>query len=451
MARLRERRMENEVSWRDLQPRIPVEIGPFVVEPIQVTHSIPQAVALAIRTPAGIVLHSGDYKIDQTPPDDRAFDWMRFSQYGEEGVLLLLADSTNADGDGWTGSERSVREELHELIRNATGRVFVSTFSSHAHRLRQVIEIARQHDRKIGVVGRSLTSNLRVFKEHGEIEIDPKQELPVKELAKLPERNQLYLTTGCQGEALAALSRIALGEDKNLTANRGDRVIISARIIPGNERRISTLVSHFYKLGVEVYTETRNPGIHVSGHAHREEMRVLLNLVRPRYLIPIHGEYRLLVEHCDLGRQVGIPTSSCIVVEDGQVVEVVDGKIRLGGSVSTGRVLIDEGSLDQVEEIVIRDRQHLSEDGIVIPITAINVQSGDMEAEIITRGLVWVDEEEELMQRARELLLGVVEEMSEEERGDLAVVKAQMRRALRRFFRKEMGKGPMIIPVVLEV
>jgi ribonuclease J len=314
-----------------------------------------------------------------------------------------------------------------------------------------VIDIARQNDRKIGVVGRSLTSNLRVFKEYGEIEIEPKLELPVKELAKLPERNQLYLTTGCQGEALAALSRIALGEDKKVEATSGDRVIISARVIPGNERRISTLVSHFYKLGVEVYTEQRNPGIHVSGHAHREEMRVLLNLVRPRYLIPIHGEYRLLVEHCDLARQVGIPPSSCLVVEDGQVVEVADGEIRLGGTVGTGRVLIDEGSLDQVEEIVIRDRQHLSEDGIVIPITAINVQSGEMEAEIITRGLVWVDEEEELMQRARDLLLGVVREMSEEERGDLAVVKAQMRRALRRFFRREMGKGPMIIPVVLEV
>jgi len=449
--RLKEHGVRDSVDFREIRPREKISLGPFEVEPIHVTHSISRAVALAIRTPAGTVVHTGDYKIDQTPPDGRPFDWLRFGEIGEEGVLALFADSTNADCPGWTSSELAVKRCLEDLIRTAPGRVFVSCFSSAVHRIGLVADIAKRNNRKVAFVGRSMTTNTRTMREQGELEIDPRHESRPRDLMKLPLRNQLYLSTGSQGEPMAALSRVALDEDRQVRAEEGDLVILSTKMIPGNERRISSLISHFYKLGVRVITEKTEPGIHVSGHPCQEEMKALLSLLRPRYLVPIHGEFRLLCEHAEIGRQVGVPDSNILVIENGQVVEFRDGRAEVAGEVQAGRVLIDSGSLDQVEEIVIRDRQHISEDGIVIPITALNAHSGHVEVEIITRGLLWVDEGEDLISRARELALEMVRGMSEEERGDAAVVKTQVRRALRQFFRKETGKGPMIIPVVMEV
>jgi ribonuclease J len=442
-SRLREHGLLDTVEFQEVEPRQKIQLGPFEIEPIQVTHSISRAVAYAIRTPAGTVLHTGDYKIDQTPPDGRPFDWLRFGELGEEGVLALFGDSTNADAPGWTPSE--------QIIRNAPGRIFISCFSSAVHRIGLVLDIAKRYNRKVAFVGRSMNTNTRVMREMGEIEIDPRHELPAKELMQQPLRNQLYLTTGSQGEPMAALSRIALGEDRQVSAEEGDLVVMSTKMIPGNERRISTLISHFYKLGVRVITEKTMSDIHVSGHPCQEEMKALLTLVRPRYLVPIHGEFRLLSEHAEIARQVGLPDSRIMIVEDGEVVAFRDGEARVAGEVQAGRVLIDSGSLDQVEEIVIRDRQHISEDGIVIPVTALNAHDGHAEVEIITRGLLWVDEGEELLAKARDLVLNVLAEMSDEEQGDAAVVKTQVRRALRKFFRKETGKGPMIIPVVMEV
>jgi ribonuclease J len=296
-----------------------------------------------------------------------------------------------------------------------------------------------------------MNNNTRAMKAQGELEIEPRHEMQARELMKLPERNQLYVTTGSQGEPMAALSRIALGEDRHVRAEDGDLVILSTKMIPGNERRISALISHFYKLGVRVITEKSAPEIHVSGHPCQEEMKALLSLVRPRHLIPIHGEFRLLSEHAEIGRQVGIRRSRIQVLENGQVAEFRDGRMSLAGEVQSGRVLIDSGSLDQVEEIVIRDRQHISEDGIVVPVAALNAHDGHAEVEIITRGLLWVDEGEDLLNRAGDLVRDSLAEMSEEERSDAAVVKTKVRRVLRQFFRRETGKGPMIIPVVMEV
>lgn len=449
--RLMEHGVHDKIHFQEVRPRERIALGPFEVEPIQVTHSISRAVALAIRTPAGVVVHTGDYKIDQTPPDGRPFDWLRFGELGEEGVLALFADSTNADSPGWTPSEISVRPAIEEIVRTAPGRIFVSCFSSAVHRIGLVVDLAKRYNRKVAFVGRSMTTNVRTMKEQGELRIDPRHEMTPRELMQLPVRNQLYITTGSQGEPMAALSRIALGEDRQVKAEAGDLVALSAKMIPGNERRVSALISHFYKVGVRVITEKTTPGVHVSGHPCQEEMKALLTLLRPKVLVPIHGEFRLLSEHADIARQVGIPDPSILLVEDGQVAEFREGTGRLAGEVPAGRVLIDSGSLDQVEEIVIRDRQHISEDGIVVPVTVLNAQEGHVDVEIITRGLLWVDEGEGLLQDTRELVLRTVREMSEEERSDAAVVKTVVRRALRQFFRKETGKGPMIIPVVMEV
>lgn len=450
--RLKEHGLLDRIEFREIQPREPVEVGPFLVEPIQVTHSISRAVALSIRSPVGTVIHTGDYKIDHTPPDGRPFDWLRFGELGEEGVLALFGDSTNADTPGWTPSEISVRPRLEELIRTAPGRIFLSCFSSAVHRMRIVLDLAKRYNRKFAFVGRSMTTNTRTMREQGELAWDSKHEMNPGELMRQPLRNQLYLVTGSQGEPMAALSRIALGEDRQVEAEEGDLVILSTKMIPGNERRISQLISHFYKLGVRVLTEKTVPDIHVSGHPCQEELKALLTVVDPHHFVPIHGEFRVLSEHADLARIVGVAEDRIHLLENGQVLELSpDASARIVGEVPSGRVLIDSGSLDQVEEIVIRDRQHISEDGIVIPVTALNAHDGHVEAEIITRGLLWVDEGEALLAEARDIVLETVGGMSEEERGDAAVVKTQVRRALRKFFRRETGKGPMIIPVVMEV
>ncbi len=435
----------DDVELRAMMPRDTVEAGPFRVEAIRVTHSIVDALAFAIRTPTGTVIHTGDFKIDHTPIDGRSTDLATLGRYGEEGVLLLLSDSTNALIEGHCPSERTIGGALETAFRNAPGRIIITTFASHIHRIQQVIDIARKHGRKVFMVGRSLVDNVETAERLGYLRI-PRD---VRANEGDPDPRMLILTTGTQGEATSALSRMAVGEHNQIEVGRGDTVIISARTIPGNERAVSHMVDNLYRLGAEVLTwDTAD--VHVSGHGCEEELKLMLNLTRPKFFIPIHGTLRHLVHHARLAERVGVPHG--VVITNGQVAEIDGENVRvLEERVPNGKVFID-AEAEEVPEIVVRDRQHLAEDGFVIVVAAFD-SNGKLvrDPEIITRGLVHVDSNQEMLEELRRMLVGMFAETPPEELRDPELLQESMRAMLKRYFRKTMGRRPMILPVVWEM
>ncbi len=449
--KLDEHHPEVPPELREVEARQTIDVGPFKVEFLQVTHSIPDSMALAIHSPAGLIIHTADFKLDQTPVDERRFDYQRFSQHGDAGVALLLSDSTNAERPGYTPSESSVRPGLEAVLRGAGGRVVVTTFGSHIHRVQQVLNLARDNGRRVCLLGKSLIDNVRAADELGYITIPAGLLVEPREAGRVPRDELVLLTTGTQGEPTSALSRLALDDHRDVKLAPGDTVVLSSRLIPGNEKAISRMVNHLYRRGANVVTAEDAP-VHVSGHASAEELKIMINLVRPERFVPVHGEIRQLKRHARLAEDTGIALSDILVAETGDILELGPSGLRIQGEVQTGMVFID-GTLEEVEEVVLRDRQHIAEDGIVLPIIAISKKSGAVEGtpEIVSRGFVHIDESEELLREAARVVLATVEGCSPEERGDAAVLKAKVHADLKRFLRKTTQRRPMIIPVVIEI
>jgi ribonuclease J len=428
-----------------------IRVGPFAIEPFAVTHSIPDSVGLVIRTPVGTLVHTGDFKLDQTPLDGRLPDLGRLAELGAEGVLLLMSDSTNVEHAGVTPSERSVGVHLEQIFREATGRVVVTTFSSHIHRMQQVIDLAARFGRKVGLVGRSLTSHVATARDLGLLRVADGTLVELAVLRDLLPNQVTLITAGSQAEAASALVRIAMNAHKQVVLSPGDVVVLSSRIIPGNERAISSLVNHLYRRGATVHYGRSAP-IHVSGHASQEELKLVLNLVRPRHFVPVHGEYRHLVRHLQLAREVGVPADGCHLLEDGDVLEIRAEGAERAERVPAGRVFVDGKGIGEVGDVVLRDRRHLSEDGLVLAVLAIAQQSGDIVAgpDLVSRGVVGDDVSSEVFEGARTMVLDALGAINPESRTDPAEVKEEVRKALRRYF-KRLDRWPVILPFVLEM
>ena len=453
--RLEEHDLLKDAELHEVKPQQKVAIGPFTIEFINVTHSIVSAVALAITTPLGVVIHTGDFKVDPTPTDNALFDLHTLAEYGKRGVLLLMSDSTNVDRPGYTESERAVAPRLEDLFVRSERRLIISCFSSSIPRLQQILELAAENGRKVAFLGRSMMNTTEIAHDLGLLEIPDNILLRPQDIMSVAPSKTCVVVSGTQGEPMSALSRIAVDNHKNISIERGDTVVLSARIIPGNEKPIFRMMNHLAKRGADIVYGTMNPPVHVSGHASVEELKLVLNLVRPRYFVPIHGEYRQLAKHAALAqhlRHQGLEDT--FILETGETLEIDHHGGRKGGRITVGRVCIDSGSLDDiVEDIVIRDRRHLSEDGFVLPIIAINKHTGKSETlpEIVSRGFVSLEEGADLMQQARQVVAKTLETSSHEERTDWGVMQEKIRADLKRFLSKQTSRRPLIMPVILEV
>jgi len=453
--KLEEHALLDGATLNEVAPGEITKIGPFQIEYLHVTHSTIDCVALAIRTPVGVIIHTGDYKMDPTPVDGKPFDLHAFARYGQEGVLALFADSTNVERPGFTPSERAVVVRMEELFRAAPEKVVVSCFSSSVHRIQQVIDVARGVGRKVGFVGRSMVDNIEIAHGLGKLRIPDGSMVRPQELRSYDPKKLVVLASGTQAEPMSALSRISVDNHRLISIAENDTVILSARIIPGNEKSIFRMIDHLFRRRVLVYYEGgRNAPIHVSGHASQEEMKILLQLVRPKYFIPMHGEYRQLFQQAALAEQVGAVSGQIFLLETGRPVEfTADGHAYQREPVPAGRVMVDSGSLEEIEDVVVRDRKHLSEDGVVVPIVAIDKHTGKIEVppEIVTRGFLPNDDGQQILAKAREVVLKTVEESSAEEKMDWSVIKEKIRVDLKRYLNKQTSKRPLILPVILEV
>jgi ribonuclease J len=453
--RLEEHELLKEAELHEVKPLEQIRIGPFSIQFINVTHSIVSAMALAITTPLGVVIHTGDFKVDPTPTDNELFDLHTLAEYGKRGVLLLLSDSTNVDRPGYTESERAVRPRLEDLFVRTERRLVISCFSSSIHRLQQILDLAGEYGRKVAFLGRSMMNTTEIAHDLGLLEIPDNILLRQQDIMSAAPSKTCVVVSGTQGEPMSALSRIAVDNHRNLSIDPGDTVVLSARIIPGNEKPIFRMMNHLAKRGAEIVYGSMSPPVHVSGHASAEELKLVLNLVRPRYFVPIHGEYRQMAKHAALAqhlRHQGL--EDAFILETGETLEIDHHGARRGGRVTVGRVCIDSGSLDDiVEDIVIRDRRHLSEDGFVLPIITINKHTGKSETlpEIVSRGFVSFEEGSELMQGARQVVARTLEGSSDEERTDWGVMQEKIRADLKRFLIKQTSRRPLIMPVILEV
>jgi ribonuclease J len=453
-GKLREHGLADSTDRRALRPRDVVTIGPFTIEFIRVTHSMPDCVALAIRTPAGLIVHTGDFKIDQTPIDGEHFDVHRFAQLGSEGVLALFADSTNIDRRGFTGSETEVTEAFEEIFTSASGRLIVAAFASSIYRMQILVDLAAQFERKVAFVGRGMIENSQIAQRLGYLRIPAGVQIRDAEVGSYPAQDVLCLSTGSQGEPMSALSRIAIDDHRHVKVGPDDTVVLSARPIPGNEKSIGRVINHLARRGADVIYEGIKH-VHVSGHGSEEELKLMLSLIRPRYFIPVHGEYRQLSQHARIagrvfaGRQ---PRPEILLAEDGDIIHFDEAGARLAGKAPVGRILIDGTLTGEVGDEVLRDRRHLAEDGLVVPVVAINKQTGVLEGvpDIITRGFVMENSAELLADGAR-VLADVMEQASVEERTDQGLIKEKLRTELRRYFRKRSGRRPFVLPVVMEI
>jgi ribonuclease J len=451
--KLDEHGLLDNADLREIRPGERFKIGPFTIHPIQVTHSLVDCVALAIHTPRGVMIHTGDFKVDPTPTDNRLFDLHAFAEYGKEGVLALFQDSTNVERRGYTPSERAVRRKFDEVFARTERRLFISCFSSSIHRIKLAVELAWEHKRKVAFVGRSMNSSSEIAEDLGYIEIPEGLLIHPGEIKNFAPEKVCVMISGTQGEPMSALSRAAVDNHKHAKIEKGDTVVLSSRIIPGNEKAIYRMVDHLFRREAHViYDDGSSPPVHVSGHASQEELKLIINLVKPKYFIPIHGEYRQLKLHAELAQSMRGSVGSVMLIESGDILEFDELGARKAGKVNVGRICIDSGSrTDVVEDLVIKDRRHLSEDGFVLPIIAINKLTGKVEVtpEIVTRG--FSGGENGFWEEARAVVSQTLEQSSEEERADYGVVKEKIRADLKRFISKQTQKRPLIMPVILEI
>lgn len=450
--KLREHHLENTTELREITPGVRWELGPFKLEGIRVTHSLLHCLALAIETPVGIVIHTGDFKIDQTPMEGEMFDFQKFAAYGEKGVLLLLSDSTNVEREGHTPSEREVGKNMKELFQGCRGRIFVATFSSNIQRIQQVADLAESFGRKLILSGRSMLKNAQIASDLGCLRLPDAVMTDGERWQDLPRDRLVFLTTGSQGEPLSVLQRIALNDHREIKMERGDTVVLSAKFIPGNEKVIANMINRLFRRGAEVHYEKVSE-IHVSGHASQEELKTMINLTRPRYFVPIHGEYRHLVKHTRLAQRVGVSEENCFLLENGDVLELSSHSAARVNSVSTGKVFVDGKGVGDVEDLVIRDRRHLSEDGMVLAIMAIHQQTGELAAgpDIISRGFMRAEDGQEVLEQAKALVLKTLRGANREVRTDPSELQEKVRKSLQRYFFKTLERRPMIVPLIMEM
>ncbi len=453
--RLEEHEMLKEAKLNRVKAGETLVLGPFSIEFIHVTHSTVSCVALAITTPLGVIMHTGDFKVDPSPTDNELFDLHKFAEYGKRGVLLLMSDSTNVDRSGYTESERAVAPRLADLFMRAPRRIVISCFSSSIHRLQQILDAADEYGRKVAFIGRSMNTATEIAHNLGFLTIPNGILLRPQDLMQTAPSKVCAIVSGTQGEPMSALSRVAVDNHKHLSIETGDIVALSARIIPGNEKAIYRMMNHIARRGADLVYGTMNPPIHVSGHGSAEELRLILNLVRPKYFVPVHGEYRQMTKHAQLAQHLThYNLEATFVLESGETLEIDNKGARKGEPVTVGRICIDSGTLDEVvEDMVIRDRRHLSEDGFVLPIIAINKHTGVCEGlpEIVSRGFMSLDDRSDVMEEARKIVMKTLNSSSAEERTDLGVMQEKIRADLKRYLTKETSRRPLIMPVILEV
>jgi ribonuclease J len=451
--KLEEHGLLDNADLREIRAGERFKAGPFTIHPIHVTHSLVDCVSLAIHTPLGVLIHTGDFKVDPTPTDNKMFDLHAFAEYGKEGVLALFQDSTNVERKGYTPSERAVRRKFDEVFARTERRLFISCFSSSIHRIKLAVELAWEHGRKVAFIGRSMTSSSEIAEDLGYLEIPEGLLIHPGEMKNYASEKVCVLISGTQGEPMSALSRAAVDNHKHAKIEKGDTVVLSSRIIPGNEKAIYRMVDHLFRREAHViYEDGSSPPVHVSGHGSQEELKLIINLVKPKYFIPIHGEYRQLKLHAEMAGAMHSSVGNVILIESGDILELDELGARKAGRVNVGRVCIDSGSrTDVVEDLIIKDRRHLSEDGIVLPIIAINKLSGRVESspEIVTRG--FAPGEDGFVDGARQLVMQTLQCSSEEEKADYGVIKEKIRADLKRYISKQTQKRPLIMPVILEI
>jgi ribonuclease J len=455
-SKLQEHNLLDEVLLHRVEPRQVVEIGEFEIEFIRVSHSLVDCFALAINTPLGTIIHTGDYKVDETPVIGEPIDLRTLRRYGQEGVLALTSDSTNATVPGRTPSERAVIPGFEEIFGEAAGRIIVATFSSSIHRLQIVFDVAQQFNRKVCVLGRSMLKNVEIAERLGYLDLHDGMLVSLQEAKRLDDDEIVYLVTGSQGEPRAALSQMANGVYKGLTIGAGDTVVLSARIIPGNERSISKLIGEIYKRGAKIIDEKRRL-IHVSGHASQEDIRIMTEAVRPRFVVPVHGEYRMLYRHKEfLKNHVGFDERNIILIENGDVLELDGERATVIDKREVGRTFIDDSGFEEIGRETVRERRQLAFDGVVTPVVTIDEESGEMEGapEVVARGVVGMDGNgttADLIRDMRRVVTEAVEAASRDERRDSSLLKERVRLELKRFIQKETGSKPVIMPVVVQI
>ena len=449
--KLEEFNLAKKTDLREAAAGQVLEIGGFKVELIAVSHSIADSVGLAVSTAAGAVIHTGDFKLDPTPVDGRRMDLNAFARHGEAGVLALLSDSTNVEQEGYTLSEREVGRALDEVFHAAPGRIIVAAFSSNIHRVQQVLDVAATFGRRVVINGRSMEDNTRIASELGYLRLPQNLVAGSDQLDKIPDRELVLLTTGSQGEPLSALARIARDEHKQVRIRRGDTVVLSSKFIPGNEKAIHNLINELCRRGAEVIHEKVSE-IHVSGHASQEELKLMIGLCKPRYFVPIHGEFRHLVRHARLARQMGIPEENCLLAENGDVIHFDDDGGFLAGRVPTGRILVDGKGVGDVGDKVLRERRILGEDGVIVATLLVDKETLALKGpvRIESRGFIFEEESQELIQAARDHLTEVLNQLPPERRGTAHALAEEVRVALRRFFKKAILRRPEVVPVVVE-
>jgi ribonuclease J len=451
-GRLSEHGVLDETELIAIQPREVLDFGDVKIEILRMTHSIADSIGLAITTPVGNIIHTGDFKLDQSPPNLGTTDYARLTHFAEQGLLALFSDSTNSERPGYTRSENYVRRHLEQIFYTCTGKIVVACFASSVHRIQIILELADSFGRRVVPVGRSMKQNIAIAADLGYLNIPPGVLTDISECQFLADDQLVILSTGSQGEPMAALTRLAFGKHKDFSVQENDAVIISARVIPGNESRVSRLVNHFCRRGARVYDESQWI-THVSGHASQEELKLMLNLTRPRFFIPVHGEYRQLYAHTLLAREVGIPPERILLAETGDIIALRPESVSIEGKAQVGSRFIDEGGVADLDEVVVRDRQHLSEEGVVLAVVAVNKSTGRIEGmpELVSRGHVQKNEGESFLSEARQIIIDTIEECSDEEREDPLLLSEIIRTELKRYFRKKTGTRPMIVPVIFEI
>ncbi|MCX8070079.1 MAG: ribonuclease J [Thermodesulfovibrionales bacterium] len=455
LALVREKLKEHKIVKSDLievRPREKIQLGCFTIEFIRVTHSIVDGVGLGIQTPVGIVIHTGDFKIDPTPVDGELLDFNRFTDYGELGVTLMMSDSTNSEKGGFTFSEKEVRRSFEDIFAKAKGRIIIATFASNIHRIQQVIDVAVQFSRKVAISGKSIVCNATIANNLGYLSIPEGTLIKFDDINEYEDNKIVILTTGSQGEPMSVLSRIAINEHKILKIKQGDIIILSAKVIPGNERSIGQIINHLMRRGADVIYEKVSE-IHVSGHASKEELKLMMNLVKPKYFMPVHGEYRHLRYHTKLAEKSGIPKDNIFILENGNILEIDETGARINGQVKAGRLYVDGKDLGGVEDIVLRDRRVLSQDGIVVIILTIERLTRKIiaEPEIITRGFILEETSSDILQNIKDLLINTLQEVEEDTLSDINLLQAKMRSTLKKYFRNKMERKPLIMPIIIEL
>ncbi|MEW5735852.1 MAG: ribonuclease J [Thermodesulfobacteriota bacterium] len=451
-GKLEERDLLARADLRPMTPRQKVVIGPFEVEPIRVCHSVVDGVGLAIRTPAGLLVHTGDFKISHEANAFGATDLSRFAQLGEEGVLALFSDSTNAEKEGYTLSEKAIGESLEEIILESPGRVIVAVFASNIPRIAQIVDVARKKGAKLVVSGRSIEMSVKLATELGHLSLPSGMVIDVEHVSEFPDEKIIILTTGTQGEPMSALARVASGTHKHLRVKKNDTFILSSKFIPGNEKAITGIINRLYRMGAEVIYE-KISAIHVSGHAFREELKLMISLCRPRYFVPVHGEYRHLIHHGRLARSMGLARENVLIAENGDAICFSESGARIDTPVDTGRTLVDGKGVGDVGRSVLKERRVLSEEGVVVVTMVLDQETGVVihGPEIASKGFVFETEKGHLLDDAVCVILEIVEDADMKKPDRIAYIKSEVQRSLRQYFNYVIQRRPIIIPVILEV